>query len=172
MSNYSIESLSQDNIENYAEVNILAWEQTYKGIISDEFIELFCSKAGKENIIEKLKKELYEKDKKSFLLKVDNEYVGILKIRKSKYKEYSDYGELGAIYLLDSVKGKGYGKILFNKAVIELRNMGYNKMFNSCYEGNLANGFYKHMNGKLVESREFILSNGEKLIENIYVYDI
>ena len=169
---YCIEKLNMDNINNYAEVNTLAWKQTYKGIISDEFIESFTNKTGKEIIIENLLKELSETDKKSFLLKVDNEYVGILKKRKSKFEELSDYGELGAIYLLDSAKGNGYGKILFNKAIIELKNMGYKKMFNGCYEGNLANDFYKHQSGKYLKSVETILPNDEKIIENIYVYDI
>ena len=172
MSNYSIESLSQDNIEDYAEVNILAWRQTYKGIVSDESIESFTSEDGKKKIIESLKNELRENDKKSFLLKVDNKYVGILKIRKSNFKDLSNYGELGAIYLLNSVKGKGYGRILFDKAVVELKNMDYKKMFNCCFEGNPANKFYEHMGGKFLKKTDITLPNGEKLIENIYVYDI
>ena len=170
--NYSIEELNSDNIQEYAQVNILAWKQTYKGIISDEFIESFTSENGKQKIINNLQIELSENDKKSFLLKVDNKYAGILKIRKSMLEDFFDYGELGAIYLLNSVKGKGYGKILFDKAINELKNMGYKKMINGCFKGNPANEFYKHMGGKFLKNVDITLPNGEIIIENIYVYDI
>lgn len=169
--NYVFEDLNIDNLKYYAEVNTLAWKQTYKDIISDEFIESFTSKIGKKRIIENLQDELRKNDNKSFLLKVDNQYVGILKIRKSKFEDLLDYGELGAIYLLDSVKGKGYGKIIFDKAVTELKKMNYKKMFNCCFEGNPANKFYEHMGGKFLKKIDVTLPNGEQLIENIYVYD-
>ena len=44
-----------------------------------------------------------------------------------EFENYQDCGELGAIYLLDEVKGKGYGRILFQKAVEELKKQGYLK---------------------------------------------
>ena len=40
MNKYVIEKLNQNNIEQYARVNALAWLQSYKGIINDEFLKL------------------------------------------------------------------------------------------------------------------------------------
>ena len=38
--NYIIEKMSLNNVEDYARVNSLAWKQSYKGIVNDDFLEL------------------------------------------------------------------------------------------------------------------------------------
>ena len=76
------------------------------------------------------------------------------------------------MYLLDSVKGKGFGKILFNKAITELKDMGYNKMIIGCLAQNPSNNFYIHMNGKFIDKNPLTLPNKQELIENLYYYDI
>ena len=106
------------------------------------------------------------------MLKYNDEYVGVLRVRKTKYDNYSECGELGALYLLDSVKGKGFGKILFNKAINELREMKYDKMIIGCLSENPSNEFYKHMGGKFVDTNPLTLPNGQELIENLYYYEI
>ena len=64
--------------------------------------------------IQNLKEGLND-DSRRFLLKVDNEYVGILRVRKTKYEKYFSCGELGALYLLDNVKNKGSEKFFLIK---------------------------------------------------------
>ena len=95
-----------------------------------------------------------------------------MRVRKTKYEKYSECGELGALYLLDRAKGLGLGKILFNKAVSELKDMGYNKMIIGCLEKNPSNNFYIHMNGKFVGKNPLTLPNKQELVENLYYYDI
>lgn len=92
-------------------------------------------------------------------------------MRKTKYDNYSQCGELGALYLLDSVKGKGFGKVLFDKAINELKNMGYNKMIIGCLSENPSNDFYKHMGGEFVDTNPLTLPNGQELMENLYYYN-
>ena len=82
---------------------------------------------------------------------------------------YNQCGELGALYLLDSVKGKGFGKILFNKAIEELKNIGYDKMIIGCPSENPSNDFYKHMGGKFVDTNPLTLPNVQELIEEIKI---
>lgn len=169
--NYLIEKLDLNNAEKYARVNALAWEQSYKGIVNDDFLELI----NQEDEIQKTIKTLidgFNDGSRRFLLKVDNECVGILRVRKTKYEKYSNCGELGALYLLNNAKGNGYGKILFEKAIKELKNMGYKSMIIGCLINNPANEFYKHMGGKLIDNNPLSLPNGHDLIENLYYYDI
>lgn len=171
MNKYIIENVNSSNIEYYARVNALAWLQSYKGIVNDEFLELINTEEEIQKAITNLKNNLHDNSKR-FLLKVDNQYVGILRIRKTKYDKYSDYGELGALYLLDSAKGKGLGKILFEKAKEELKHQGYQKMIIGCLTKNPANEFYKHLGGKLIDTSPLTLPNGQKLVENLYSYNI
>ena len=166
---YSIEELNLSNVEDYAKINAQSWKESYKGIVNDEFLELVNTEDEINKNINRLKESLLDKDKKRFILKVDNEYVGVLCVRKSKYDKYKDYGELGALYLLNKVKGKGYGKILFNKAKKELIDMGYSNMVNGCLKDNPSNEFYKHMGGILIDKDIFKIPN-QDIIENIYIY--
>lgn len=168
---YVIEDMNLDNVEQYARVNALSWKQSYNGIVNDDFLELMNTEEEIQKSISNLKDGLYD-DSKRFLLKHNNKYVGILRVRKTKYENYSQCGELGALYLLDSVKGKGYGKVLFEKAINELKNMGYDKMIIGCLSKNPSNEFYKHMGGKLVNISPLTLPNNQELLENLYYYDI
>ena len=168
---YKIEKLNIENIEYYARVNALAWKQSYEGIVNDDFLELINTELEIQKTITYLKEGLNDNSRR-FLIKYNDEYVGLIRVRKTKYDKYSECGELGALYLLDSVKGKGLGKMLFNKAINELKNMNYNKMILGCLSENPSNEFYKHMGGKLVDTNSLTLPNGQKLKENLYFYDI
>ncbi len=42
--NYTIEELRDENANEYARVNMLAWKQSYKGIVDDDFLELLNTK--------------------------------------------------------------------------------------------------------------------------------
>lgn len=169
--NYVIEDMDLNNIEHYAKANALSWKESYSGIVNDDFLELINTEEEIKKSISNLEKELYDGSKR-FLLKCNDEYVGILRVRKTKYKNYYQCGELGALYLLDNVKGKGYGKVLFEKAISELKNMGFDKMIIGCLSENPSNGFYKHMGGKFVNTSSLMLPNNQELLENLYYYDI
>ena len=169
---YTIEKLSIDNAHEYAYVNARAWLESYKGIIDDEYLERINTDKNIKILTERLKGYVVNNPDRFFLLRVKERPVGVLCVRKPKYEDYQDCGELGAIYLLDEVKGKGYGKVLFGLAKEELKKMGYKKMVNGCIDGNPSNEFYKHMGGKLVKQIPFIVKNYEQeLTENVYYYE-
>ena len=167
--NYVIEKLNLNNVEFYARVNALAWKQSYKGIVDNDFLELINQEDEIQKEIQNLKEGLNDNSRR-FLLKVDDKYVGILRVRKTKYKKYSSCGELGALYLLDNVKNKGFEKILFNKAIKEPIDMGYKDMIIGCLVDNSSNDFYKHVGGEHVDNSPLKLPNIQSLIGNIYYY--
>lgn len=169
--NYVIEDLSIYNASDYAYVNSRAWLESYKGIIDNEYLEKINTNESIKELTEVLKNIVVKDPNTHFLLKVDGKPMGILHVRKPKYDEFQDCGELGAIYLLNAVKGRGYGKILFEKAKEELKKMGYKKMVNGCLDGNPSNEFYKHMGGNFIKKIPFVVKNyGQELVENIYYY--
>ena len=170
--NYTIEKLSIDNAHEYAYVNSHAWIESYKGIIDDEYLERINTDESIKQFTEKLKEYVFNDPDRFYLLRIEGKPAGVLCVRKSKYEDYQDCGELGAIYLLNEAKGKGYGKILFEFTKEELKKMGYKKMINGCLEGNPSNEFYKHMGGKLVKQIPFVVKNyGQELTENVYYYE-
>lgn len=168
--NYVIEELNVDNAYDYARVNTLAWLESYRGIVNDDFLEKINTEEEIIKTTERLKKGLDNKESKAFILKVNNNAVGVFSVGKSRNSKYPNYGELRSLYLLDEVKHKGYGKIVFDRALNELIDMGYNDIIIGCLEDNPSNEFYKYMGGKLIDTSEFIISN-QTLIENIYCYE-
>ena len=166
--NYEIKHVDITNIDIYTRVNIQAWTESYKNIIDSEFI-----KELNENIeyyVEKSRKkyEQGEGNKNSYIFYYENEPVGMSSICSSRLEEYPDSGELGSIYFLDKVKGKGLGKIFFEFQVENLRKLGYKDMIIGCLKDNIhANGFYKHMGAELVSERTITIGK-QILPENIY----
>ena len=168
--NYEIIKMNEENAIEYARINTLSWVQSYKGIINQDFLD----KINTLEEIEKMKQNLINginDGSKRFILKYDGKYVGLFRVRKTKYEGYESYGELGALYLLDEAKNKGLGKILFQEAVKELKKIGYNKMIIGCLEDNPSNDFYKHM-GALFEKKNPIKIGEQDLFENIYILEI
>ena len=168
---YVIEELSIDNAHEYAYVNSRAWLESYKGIIDDEYLEKINTDESIKTFTEKLKGYVVNDPDHFFLLRVEGKPAGVLCVRNPKYEDYQDCGELGAIYLLNEVKGIGYGKVLFEFAKEELKKMGYKKMVNGCIDGNPSNEFYKHMGGKYVDTIKTTLPNNQELNENVYIYE-
>ncbi len=168
--NYYIKEMTVDDAYDFMYVNTISWNETYRGIVPDEFLDKIMNKIP-ENA-EKLKnkfKETSDSTDKRFLLYVDNEAVGVFGIDKSREEEYPNSGELCIFYLLKKVQKQGYGKIMFEKAKEELRKMNYYDMIIVCLKDNPTNEFYKHMGGKKVLSKKRI-TGGKELEENIYYY--
>lgn len=166
--NCLIRKKQKTDCEGVQKVITLAWQQTYKGIINDEFLNALSL-----NENERIEKSINSFDKNNInelVLEIDNKIVGFVKYSESKDKNFPGHGEINALYLLKEYKGKGYGKILFDKAKQELENMGYFKIIVGCLEENNSNEFYKHMGGKFQSTRIFS-RGGQNLIENIYLFD-
>ena len=157
--NYIIEKINENNAEDYARVNAIAWKQSYKGIVNNDFLNLINKEDEIQKSILKLKNNLSDKSNKGFILYLDNKAVGMMRIGSSRKEKYKNEGELRAIYLLDEVKHKGYGRILFERALKELKIIGYNNIIIACLKDNPSNKFYKHICGKLVYTNPFSIPN-------------
>ena len=168
METYEIKRLTYEMIPDYMNVNIKAWNETYKGIVNSTFLEEIMK--NKDYYI-KRKQEKFNENDHDYVLYENGVPVGMTSVGKSRIPEFPDALELQTLYLLNKVKNKGYGKFLFQYAVSILKELGYKSMVVACLKDNLpANGFYKHMGGKLV-FRRISQIGGEDLEENVYYYE-
>ena len=171
MDKIEIKELTLEDIPDYVKVNTLAWQESYKGLIADSILDEVLN-IVEDSIQKQIKK--FDNDKKNnikkFVFKVNNEAVGMTGIGKSTYEKYEDIGELYSLYLLNKVKKKEYGKMLFYYDVKDLIGVGFNSMVIGCLVNNPANNFYKHMGGKLIEVVTKKIK-GYNMKENIYYYE-
>ncbi len=163
---YIIRKRKVEDIEAIQKVITLGWQQTYRGIVNDNFLDNLS--LNEEDRIKRSKEKFDEKNNNVLVLEVNNKVVGFVYYDKS---DDIDYGEICALYILKEYKGYGYGRKLFESATKELKKMGFDKIIVGCLEGNKSNEFYKHIGCKLKGSRIFSKA-GEDYKENVYYYEM
>ncbi|MBE6160227.1 MAG: GNAT family N-acetyltransferase [Lactobacillales bacterium] len=163
--NYVIRKRKKEDCKYIQKIITRCWQDTYRGIINDEYLDSLS-----DNEEERIKNSENNFDENStyLVIEIDNKVVGFTKYGVS-IKE--GYGEIFALYLLKEYQGNGYGKKLVASAIEELRKMNFNKILIGCLKDNPSNKFYEHLGGKVVDTRIFERS-GQKLLENVYCYDI
>lgn len=165
-----IRNANIDDAKQIAIVRNNTWKTTYKGIISDEYL----NDLNYEKREERFKKYLGEKNSKSFLNVYEDdktkEIIGFVWFGEPlEDLEYD--GEIYALYVLDSHQKKGIGRILINSALKKLRDMGTSSVIIWAIKGNQNAGkFYERMGGKLTKNK-IVEIGGEKVTEVGYVID-
>lgn len=164
--NYIIRRRKQKDCKDIAHVVTVAWNDTYKGIVSDEFLNNLYK--NEEMRFENSFNNFDKSNNHQFVLEIDNKVVGFVKVDLYKDTDYKNCGELSSIYIIEKYRGLGYGRKLLEIGVNELKKMGFDKMIIGCLQGNPSNEFYKHIGGKLIKTRMFEMLN---LLENVYLFD-
>ena len=164
---YLIRTKQKKDCKDIAHVVTIAWNETYKGIVPDWFLE---NLKNNENERAQMSLEKFDTNKKKQLvLEIDNEVVGFVNFGISEDEQFENCGEIFALYIIEKYKGNGYGRKLVEEAIRELKQLGCNKMIIACLKENPSNEFYKHIGGQYVKDGVFKKLN---LPENIYYYEI
>lgn len=168
MDSIRIRRRKKEDCKQIAHVVTIAWNETYRGIVNDEFLDNLLN-----NEVERGNKsfnEFDEKDNHQFVLEVDGKVVGFINVGITDDKEYKNQGEIFALYIIKEYKGKGFGRKLTKAGIDELKKLGCTKMIIGCLNGNPSNEYYKHIGGKFIKTRIFKLPN-QNLVENVYYYE-
>ena len=164
--NYVIRPRTKEDCKAIAHVVAISWNETYKGIVPDWFLEELKEKEDERAM--KAYNAFDMDPNKHLVLEVDNDVVGFVNFGKSLDPDYEDCGEIIALYIINKYKGNGFGRKLVEEAKKELKKMGYNQMIIACLKGNPTNEFYKHIGGVYVKDGLFTRL---QIPENIYFYD-
>lgn len=163
--NYVIRRRTKEDCKAIAHVVTVGWNETYKGIVPDYFLEEL--KTNEEERANNMLSKFDENNNHQFVLEINNEVVGFVNFGASEDDEYK-CGEIFALYIISKYKGLGLGKKLVEAATKELKEMGFNSMIIACLKGNPSNEFYKHIGGAYVKDGEFKRLG---LPENIYYFE-
>ena len=165
--NYKIRKKQRKDCISVAHVVTVAWNETYKGIVPDEFLNNLY--LNEEERATNSYNKFNEKDNHQYVLEVDNKIVGFINVGLSDEEEYKNCGEIHALYIIKEYQGNGFSKLLIDAGIKELKSLGCNKMIIGCLVGNPSNSFYQHIGGKPIKQRVF---QKLKLLENVYYFDI
>lgn len=150
-----------DNPLEISKIYESSWKYAYKNIIPQNYLNSIPTGRWDNSIGNAGMSNLLVIDKENF--------IGTASFCKSRWKKYSDYGEIVSIYFLPEYIGKGYGRLLLNRYIDELKKCGFNKVLLWVLEDNRkARNFYEK-NG-FVCSGEFMYDNigGKDIREVLY----
>ena len=133
-------------------VSVYTWKTTYSGLMPDAMLDRRI--ADIEKSVDMIRNDIIRHNN-YFVAEVENTIIAFTAIcSPCRNPDYSDSGEIGALYCLKGFSRKGIGKALFLTAVQELVNKGHRTMLIDCLKGNSALDFYQHMGGRVVEEKE------------------
>ena len=165
--NYIIRRREKNDCYELAHIVTLTWNETYKGIINDEFLNnlyLNEDERGKSSTL-----RFNPNNNHKFVLLVENKIVGFINVDIADDPEFEKWGEIHALYILKEYHNMGLGKKLMQEGIKELKSLGCNKYIIGCLQNNPTNEFYKHMGGKFIKTRNFERLN---MIENVYYFEV
>lgn len=152
-----------DSREEISNIYEQSWKYVYKGIIPHEYLDSIPKGQWYG--------ALDNPDRYTLVMLDGDKIIGTSSYCKSRFEDYMDWGEIISIYFLPEYMGKGYGKALLEKAVQELREMGFKQIFLWVLEDNhRARHFYEKCEFK--NSGKYMDNDigGRQLRELQYVY--
>ncbi|CAN7245001.1 N-acetyltransferase family protein [Rossellomorea sp. LjRoot5] len=144
-----------------AYVHVHSWRTTYRGIVSEDYLESLSIVEREKRWVSILSDAHYT----YVCEKEDGEIIGFVSIGKERSGKYE--GELYAIYLLEDYQGKGIGKALFDIARGGLKNMGFNSMWIWVLKENPSKHFYYKYNPVLLKEEILTIGNEEHREEGL-----
>lgn len=142
-----------------ARVHVDSWRTTYQGIVSDTYLSGLSVQARQtmwEQAINQLTADkcIYIVQQKS------GEIVGFAMGGPSRSEQFPNRSELYALYLLSSVQGQGFGKMLVSHVMGHMKSCGYMSMLAWVLKGNSSLQFYSRT-GAVIVGEEEIKIGGE-----------
>lgn len=140
-----------------------SWKYAYKGIVPQIYLESIPEGKWASNI--------EQDNRKNLIVVKDKTIIGTAGFGKSRMDEMKGFGEIISIYLLPEYMGKGYGRLLLQTVLGELKKMDFDSVFLWVLEENKhARKFYEKCG--FVQSERYLINNigGKDLKEVQYVY--
>lgn len=98
--------------------------------------------------------------------------IGTASFCRSRWENYSDYGEIISIYFLPEYIGKGYGVPLLRACLDELKKLGFKRILLRVLEDNhRARNFYEKCGFTFSGDCQTEQIGGKKLREMMYIYE-
>lgn len=140
-----------------------SWKCAYEGIVPKAYLDNIPVGQWASNI--------EQGNRKNLIVVKDKMIIGTSSFGKSRMDEMENFGEIISIYFLPEYAGKGYGRLLLQTVLDELKKMGFASAFLWVLEKNEnARLFYEKCG--FVQSERYLISNigGKDLKEVQYVY--
>lgn len=160
---FNIRKADESDALDIAKVQVDSWRTTYKGIVSDDYLDRLDYKKREE-----VWKKAVVQNTAFLLIGNEDETVGFAVGGPERSEEHVGFdGELYAIYLYEEAQGNGGGRQLFDAVVSDLIERGFESMIIIALEDNPACGFYEKMGGVVI-GKEKSEIGGDEFTELVF----
>lgn len=142
-----------------------SWKYAYRGIVPQDCLDALPEDRWVKNL---------DFPGWHTMVCVENgQYVGTSSFCKSRFAQFPDCGEVISIYLLPAYMGKGFGRLLMEAVISELKEQGYRDVFLWVLEENMrARRFYEKFGFCRTDDALTVNIGGKDLREIRYVYRV
>ena len=150
--NITIRKAKSGDEKTLAYIQTESWKSAFADIISVENMEKCTDIVKAEAMYEKVLKSGYAEIS---ILEIDSKPHCIAAWSKARNPQFSDCAELICIHSLCDKWGKGYGSMMTNHIIDEIKNSGYNSVFLWVFEKNTrACTFYEKHGFELTDNTQ------------------
>ncbi|WP_374015951.1 GNAT family N-acetyltransferase [Paenibacillus thiaminolyticus] len=155
-----IRTASADDAAAIAQIHVDSWLTTYSGLVSETFLQSLRVERRRimwDSILAQL-----PPDQTLIVAETEDQgIVGFLHAGSSREPEMGYDYEIYAVYLLAGVQGRGWGRMLFERMVADMREKGYISLHLWVLEGNPAIAFYERMGGWARHTKEIKIGDAK-----------
>ncbi len=150
--NITIRKAELGDEKTLAYIQTESWKSTFADIISAEDMKQCTDIEKAEAMYENILKSGYAE---MSILEIDSKPHCIAAWSKSRNPQFSDCAEFICIHSLSDNRGKGYGSMMMNHIIDEIKNSGYNSVLLWVFEKNTrARSFYEKHGFELTDNTQ------------------
>ena len=142
---FAIEPVSMTDVKSMARVHIQSWQETYRGIIADSYLD---GLSYDHHVA--LWAQIVQSESSAFLAKSDGRIAGIAhggRCRAIGPNRAGSGGELFVLYVLKNAQKQGIGRALFDCVHHDLAARGHGGLTVRVLADNPAADFYARLGG-------------------------
>jgi ribosomal protein S18 acetylase RimI-like enzyme len=152
-----------EDAASIAHVHVVSWQESYRGIVPQPYLDSLDI----DRRTESWKSRLDRVDSNVFVAILDGQLCGFAGGGLAREPVQDFDGEFYAIYLLDTAKGQGIGRLLMRRLAETLRANGLAKGVLWVLADNPSRGFYERLGGQEI-AQKIAPIGGVDLLEIAY----
>jgi GNAT superfamily N-acetyltransferase len=155
----SIREGTLSDAEGIARVHVAAWQETYRGIVPQTFLDSLDVAAREEA----WKGWLNEGRYPIYVAEDGDEICGFISGGALREPIDDFDAEVYAVYLSTSAQGRGTGRLLMERLAETLRSRGFLKIAIWVLAENPSRGFYEHLGGTRIAQKQIPIGDADLL---------
>ena len=114
-----IRTAGVQDLETVSRIHALSWKTAYRGILPDDFLNQLSYRRWAAPL-----KDMMEQGLEIRVIEEEEKPFGCITFSAARDQAFAGWGEIVSFHLLLEARGKGYGRLLIQDAVRQLKEKG------------------------------------------------